>query len=100
MAMTRWQIQSDEGDRVAFVIKAAISSEIRRLELSLEKTERQIEKFENAFKISSGYFLEHYTAEDMKDGDKEYIQWAGELKIRECIQEDLNRLRNIEYASS
>ena len=98
--MTRLQIQSDDKDRVVLVIKTAISSEIRRLELGLEKTDRQIEKFEKEYKISSDHFLGNYAAEDMKNGDVEYIQWAGELKIRERIREDLDRLRNIEYAAS
>ena len=40
--MTRLQIYSDEKDRVVSVIQTAISSEIRRLELGLEKTNRQI----------------------------------------------------------
>jgi hypothetical protein len=41
--MTRLQIYSDEKDRVVSVIQTAIASEIRRLELGLEKTNRQIE---------------------------------------------------------
>ena len=41
--MAGLQIYSDEKDRVVSVIQTAISSEIRRLELGLEKTNRQIE---------------------------------------------------------
>jgi len=36
----------------------------------------------------------------MKNADEGYIQWAGELKIRERIMEDLNHLKDIEYAAS
>ena len=98
--MTRLQIQSDDKDRIVVVIKSAISSEIKRLELGLEKTNRKIEQFEKEYNISSDQFLDNYAAEDMKNGDQEYIQWAGELKIRDRIREDLDRLRNIEYAAS
>ena len=41
--MTGLQIYSDEKDRVVSVIQTAISSEIKRLALGLEKTNRQIE---------------------------------------------------------
>ncbi|MBU0651395.1 MAG: hypothetical protein KKG96_00750 [Proteobacteria bacterium] len=98
--MTRLQICSDEKDRVVSVIQTAISSEIRRLELGLEKTNRQIEKFEREYHISSDHFLRNYTAEDLKTGDEGYIQWAGEMKVRERILEDLNHLKGIEYAAS
>ncbi len=98
--MTRLQICSDEKDRVVSVIQTAISSEIRRLELGLEKTNRQIEKFEREYHISSDHFLRNYNAEDLKTGDEGYIQWAGEMKVRERILEDLNHLKDIEYASS
>jgi len=99
--MTRLHIYSDERrDRVVGVIQAAISSEIRRLELGLEKTNRQIDNFEREYHISSDHFLRNYTAEDLKTGDKGYIQWAGELKLRERILEDLNHLMDIDYASS
>jgi hypothetical protein len=98
--MTRLQIYSDEKDRVVSVIQTAISSEIRRLELGLEKTNRQIEKFEREYYISSDHFLRNYTAEDLKTGDEGYIQWAGEMKVRERILEDLNHLKDIEYAAS
>ena len=97
--MTRLQIDSDKKDHVVIVIKSAISSEIKRLELGLDKTNRRIEQFEREYKISSDHFLGNYAAEDMKNGDPEYIQWAGELKIKERILDDLSHLKGIEYAA-
>jgi len=38
--MTRLHIQSEARERVAAVIKTAISSEIKRMEIGLEKTNR------------------------------------------------------------
>jgi len=99
-AMTRLEIYSDQKDRIISVIKAAISSEISRLEIGLEKTNRRIENFENEYSISSDVFLQNYAAEDLKNGDEGYIRWAGELKLRERIMEDLNNLRDIEYVAS
>jgi nuclear transport factor 2 (NTF2) superfamily protein len=90
--MTRLQIDSDKRDHVVVIIQAAISSEIKRLELGLAKTNRQIVRFEKEYNISSDHFLRNYTAENMKNGDLGYIQWAGELQIRERIFEDLKNL--------
>jgi len=49
---------------------------------------------------SSDVFLQNYAAEDLKNDDEGYIRWAGELKLRERIMEDLNNLRDIEYVAS
>ncbi|HCC69209.1 MAG TPA: hypothetical protein DEP99_04910 [Nitrospiraceae bacterium] len=97
--MTTIQIKSDLDNETMDIIKTAIDAELRRLELGLQKTERQIAKFEDEYKISSEIFLSKFTAEDMKNGDPEYIAWAGELKIRERILTDINRLKEIQYVT-
>ena len=56
--------------------------------------------FENEYKISSETFLNQFTAEDMNGGDPEYISWAGELKIRERIVKDIDRLKEIQYVAN
>lgn len=98
--MTILQIKSDTDSNTMDIIKAAIQSELRRLEIGLEKTEKKIAMFESEYKISSESFLKKFTAENMKDGDSEYISWAGELKIREKILTDINRLKEIQYAAN
>lgn len=97
--MTTVQIKSDSDSDTMDIIKTAIDAELKRLELGLQKTERQIAKFEDEYKISSETFLRQFTAEDMKNGDPEYIAWAGELKIRERILKDINRLKEIQYVT-
>jgi len=42
--MIKLQIQSDKEDGVIDIIRAAISAEIKRLEIDLNKTTKQIEK--------------------------------------------------------
>ena len=44
--------------------------------------------------------MKEFTAENLKGGDDEYIRWTGELKIRDRILEDLNKLRDIEYVTN
>lgn len=97
--MTTLQIKSDSDSDTMDIIKTAIDAELKRLELGLQKTEKQIAKFEAEYKISSDTFLKQFTAENMKNGDSEYIAWAGELKIRERILKDINRLKGIQYVT-
>ncbi len=97
--MTKLQITSDTGENVAEIIKAAISAEISRLEIGLNKTNGQIKSFEDEYNISSEEFLNSFTAEDLKGKDQEYVEWAGELKVREKILADLMSLKDIEYVA-
>ncbi|MBM4053869.1 MAG: hypothetical protein FJ264_04175 [Planctomycetes bacterium] len=97
--MIKLQIQSDKEDGVVDIIRAAISAEIKRLEIGLSKTNMQIEKFETEYDVSSEVFQKEFSAEDLKKGDREYIEWAGELKIREKVMEDLRKLKEIEYVA-
>lgn len=97
--MIKLQIQSDTKDSVLDIVRAAISAEIKRLEIGLDKTNKQIKEYETEYNVSSDTFQKEFTAEDMKNGDMEYIAWAGELKIREKIMVDLNKLKEIEYVA-
>ena len=97
--MIKLQIQSDTKDSILDIIRDAISAEIKRLEIGLGKTDKQIKEFETEYNVSSATFQKEFTAEDMKKGDLEYIEWAGELKIREKITTDLKKLQEIEYVA-
>jgi hypothetical protein len=97
--MIKLQIQSEADDSAVEIIKSAIAAEIKRLEIGLQKTEKQIRQFEQTYNIPSEKFLAEYAAEDMKKKDAEYVEWAGELRIRDRISEDLKRLSGIEYVA-
>ncbi len=96
--MVTLEIKSDIEDTET-IIRSAINAGIKRLEIGLNKTDKEIRKFEDKYKISSDIFIREYSAEDMDGGDDEYISWMGEIKIREKINEDLNKLKEIEYVT-
>ncbi|MBE7447188.1 MAG: hypothetical protein HS132_19040 [Planctomycetia bacterium] len=82
------------------IVKSAISAEIKRLEIGLNRTNREIKEFEGKYEVSSEIFLKEFTTEDLKGGDDEYITWVGELKIRDRILDELKKLKDIEYVNS
>ena len=90
-------IDDKDRDSTKNLVKLAISKEIKRLEISLDKTNKIISEFEKRYKISSEYFLENYSAENLDGKDEEYIRWSGEIQIRSKILTDLNKLKEIEY---
>jgi hypothetical protein len=97
--MIKIQIQSDSKDKAVDMVRSAISAEIKRLELGLDNTNQNIDEFEKKYNISSLIFLEKYSAEDMEKQDNEYVEWAGELRIKDRILSDLRQLKDIEYVT-
>jgi len=97
--MIRLQVQSDAQDSALDMIRSAITAETCRLELGLKATERHLRAFEERYHVSSETFLRDFTAEDLAEGDSEYVCWAGEVKLRERIAAQLQSLQGIQYAA-
>ena len=97
--MINIQIHSDAQDNALDLVRSAIAAEENRLELGLRTTERHIKAFEARYNVTSDVFLRDYFAEDLADGDREYIVWAGELSLRDRIASQLKTLKGIQYAA-
>lgn len=97
--MIRLQIQSDSQESALELIQSAITAEINRLKFGLEATKRHIRSFEERYGVTSEVFLSDFAAESLQDGDREYVTWAGELKLRERIAAQLETLQDVQYAA-
>jgi hypothetical protein len=75
------------------IVKTAIAAEIKRLEIGLHRTEQHIAAHECRYGVSSDKFQKEFAAEDLEEGDREYVEWVGELKIRDRIAADLQKLK-------
>jgi len=96
--MIRIQIQSETKADALDLIRSAIFAEINRLELGLRTTGRHIRSFEERYQVTSDVLLRYFAAEDLAEGDREYVMWAGELKLRDLIAARLEALKGIQYA--
>ena len=97
--MIRLQIQSDFQESALDIVRSAIDAEASRLEFGLKNTELHIRIFEERYKVTSDVFLRDFAAEDLVDGDREYVCWAGEIKLRERISAQLETIKGIQYAA-
>ena len=99
--MLQLEIKSDSPDvaSVQNLVKSAIESEIKNLKRSLEKTNKLLKEFETKYQVSSDFFISNWTAENLEEGDEEYISWVGEIKIRTKLINSLEKLENIEYVT-
>lgn len=84
-------------DDLLHLVQSAIESEIVRLELAVEMAQRRLEPFEKKYKVDSEKFISNLTAEDLNGGDDEYVNWAGEFKLKQRLENKLHQLREIKY---
>lgn len=90
-------IDSSKHDETARLVKSAIDSEIARLELALTAAHERLLPFEQKYNVTSEQFISSMTAEDLTGRDDEYVQWAGEYKLWQRLQNKLDQLSGIEY---
>jgi hypothetical protein len=82
------------------LVKSAIDGEIARLELALALARQRLAPFEEKYGVTSEQFIDTMAAEDLEGRDDEYVQWAGEFRLWQRLQQKLNQLRGIEYRDS
>ena len=94
--MKQMVIELPEHMKGELVIRA-LDAYKARLQLSIDATKQALAAFEQRHGVSTKHFLEKMTAEDLKGGDLEYVEWAGEAKLLDRLQEELEDLQGIRY---
>ncbi len=82
------------------LVKSAIEAEITRLELALEMAIKRLKPFEKKYGVTSEHFISNLTAEDLDGRDDEYVNWAGEYKLKQRLESKLQQLREIKYGNT
>ena len=86
-----------ESGEILRLVRAAIESEVAKLELALKMAVKRLAPFEEKYGVTSEYFLAAMTAEDLEGKDDEYVRWAGEYKLMQRLQDKLRKLQEISY---
>lgn len=68
-----------------------------RLRSSIARTKRRLATFEERYGADTTHFLHDMTAEDLQGGDLEYVEWAGEAKLLEGLEAELQELEHASY---
>ena len=68
-----------------------------RLRASIERTRQRLSEFEKQYGKTTGQFLASMTAEDLRGGDLEFVEWAGEAKLLPGLERELEELEHARY---
>ncbi len=92
-------IEPKQNGQVAQLVKSAVQAEIARLEVSLGLARKRVAPFEAKYKIASAKFITTMVAEDLQGGDDEYVQWAGEFKLMQRLEDKLRQLKELRFGA-
>jgi len=89
-----------QSGEILFLLRSAIDGQIAKMELALKSAMKRLAPFEIKYRVSSEDFITRMTAEDLENGDDEYISWAGEYKLMLRLKEKLDKLREVSFNDS
>jgi hypothetical protein len=92
-------IQLSDQQGVQSVLQA-LESYKNRLRASIQHTRQNLNVFETRYGVPTIQFLSEMSAEDLQEADIEYVEWAGEAKLLEGLEAELNELEHARYQLS
>lgn len=77
------------------LIESAVQSELRMLELGVERTIQRLHTFEDQYGLTSAEFEQRFESGAV-DESLDFIEWAGEIKTYQLLKLQLQTLRKIQ----
>jgi hypothetical protein len=76
------------------LIESAVQSELKMLELSLQRTRQRLRDFEQRFGMSSANFEQRFDAGELEE-TLDLIEWLGEIKTLDLLRANLQALQGV-----
>lgn len=93
--MSKIIVGHDDTEELKALVKAALENEIKIINIGIRKTQENLQKLEDKYKMDSNTFYREYSSGEMGD-DIEYIRWAGEVETLMRLQRNLKELSGAE----
>jgi len=77
------------------LIEAALRSELRMLELSLQRTAQRLRAFEAQYGLASDEFEQRFNAGEAEES-LEFTEWAGEIKTYQLLEAQRQALQGVQ----
>ncbi len=96
--MPELRLVSESKHKIKPIIEAALENELRLIQAGIRQTERNLKKFEEKFQFNTRDFIAGYE-DDKFEENLDYIEWVGEFRLLERLNEKADTLRSIRIAS-
>lgn len=78
------------------IVEAALTNELRLIEAGIRKTEQILKKYEEKYQCRTKDFIADYENDKMEES-LDFIEWIGEFRLLERLNEKADTLRNIRF---
>jgi len=93
--LQRLTITSETTIALKPLIESAIRSELRMLELGLERTRQRLRLFEERYHLTSEEFERRFQAGEVTES-LDFIEWAGEIKTQQLLEAQRQALQKVQ----
>ncbi len=76
------------------LIESAIQSELKMLELGLQRTRQRLRDFEQRFGMSSAEFEQRFSTGELEE-TLDLIEWLGEIRTLDLLHANLQALQGV-----
>jgi len=83
-------------NRTTHAIVQALSLYRSQLQTSIRRSRQKLALFEQQYGVSTTNFLGTMAAEDLQGGDMEYIEWAGEARLLEGLESEIEEIERVQ----
>jgi len=96
--MNELKLTSKHSGSLKPLLEGAIVEALRSTEAGIQQTAQRLRGFEEKYQLSTEEFLHHYENDEFQE-TLELDEWIGEFRLLQRLQEKVERLRGIEFAS-
>jgi len=96
--MTELTLISSATRSIKPLVEAALLNEARLLEAGMRQTQHRLRQFEQQYSTPTEEFVHQYANNEIEE-TLETIEWLGEYRMAQAIQEKLDTLREIRFAN-
>jgi hypothetical protein len=96
--MTDIRLVSKGGRELKPLVEAALANELRLIEAGMNQTKNAIRAFERKYQMATKDFLSRYENDEIEE-DMDFVEWIGEVRLMERLQEKAETLKDIRFES-
>ena len=96
--MTELTLISSYDHSLKPLVRAALGNEVRLLDSGIRRTKRRLDEYETKHKLSTSEFIRRFELNEF-DETLDLMEWIGEYRMLESLQEERTILQGIEFAN-
>jgi len=96
--MTELKLTSKHSGSLKPLLEGAIAEALHSTESGIQQTAQRLRDFEEKYQLSTEEFLHRYENDEFQE-TLELDEWIGEFRLLQRLQEKVERLRGIEFAT-